>query len=136
MKSSLASTYRTHPVHRFPWLAIETGHDALARALLQASEHGSEPGLLVIDGFSGLPWSDFIGRLRAALAGSSAEIRWLCTDTCLRSPAELQAMLAASLTRDPVFGRLFHGEVEDFWVPEQIASLRQQIERGGDGTLT
>lgn len=134
MKSSLSSAYRTHPVHRFPWLAIETGHDALARVLRQASEQGSGPALLVIDGFSGLPWSDFIEGLRTALAASHTEIRWLSTDRCLRSPAELQALLAASLTQDPVFGRIFRGDLEDFWVPEQLASLREQItHQAGDG---
>lgn len=136
MKSSLSSTYRTHPVHRFSWLAIETGHDALAMTLLQASEQGAGPRLLVIDGFIGLPWSDFIERLRTALAASLTEIRWFNTDICLRPPDELQSLLAASLTQDPVFGRLFRGDLDDFWAPKLVASLREQIMDGADESLT
>jgi hypothetical protein len=136
MKSSLAATYRTLPVHHFPWLSIETGHTALAQALLQATDRISGAKILVIDGFIGVPWSYFISRLRAALAASVSEIRWFTTEMCLRPASEVQALLATSLTQDPVFGRLFRGELEDFWVPEQLTKLREQLAAGTNESLT
>ena len=136
MNSSLASTYRTHTVHHFSWLAIETGHTAFAQALLQAISQLSGPKILVIDGFIGVPWSDFISRLRAALTTSVSEIRWFTTETCLRPASELEVLLAPSLTQDPVFGRLFRGDLQDFWMPEQLASLQEQLTAGADESLT
>lgn len=136
MKSSLSSVYRTHPVHRFPWLAIETGHFALTQELVRAIDQLSGPKILVIDGFIGLPWNDFIDRFRAALAGSVSEVRWLATETCLRSANELQTRLETSLTQDPVFGRIFRGDLEEFWVPEQLASLREQLAASTDESIT
>src|SRR5258708_1657569 len=126
MKSSLASTYRTHPVHHFPWLTIETGHTGLARVLLQAISQQSGPKILVIDGFIGVLWSDFLSRFRAALTASFANIRWFSTETCLRPTSELELLLAPLLTHDPVFGRLFRGDLQDFWIPEQLTNLQEQ----------
>ncbi len=136
MKSSLSSAYRTHPVHLFPWLTIETGHFALAQALLQAINQLPGPHILVIDGFIGLPWHDFITRFRAALTDHVSEVRWLSTETCLRPSHEIQALLESSLTQDPVFGRIFRGTLEEFWVPEQLAALQTRLATNAAEHLT
>jgi mannose-6-phosphate isomerase class I len=136
MKSSLSSAYRTHPVHLFPWLTIETGQFALAQALLQAINQLPGPHILVIDGFIGLPWHDFITRFRAALADHVSEVRWLSTETCLRPSHEIQAMLESSLTQDPVFGRIFRGTLKEFWVPEQLAALQTRLATNAAEHLT
>jgi mannose-6-phosphate isomerase class I len=136
MESSLNS-YRTHPVHRFPWLMIETGHAALARMLIEASNQLAAPKILVIDGFVGLPWGDFMDSFQATLARyTPLEIRWLATESCLRPAAEIRAMLETSLTDDPVFGRLFRGELEEFWLPERLAELRACIAENVDESIT
>ncbi|GHO46829.1 class I mannose-6-phosphate isomerase [Ktedonospora formicarum] len=134
---SASSTYRTYPVQLFPWLTIEEGHNALARTLFQAIKQVSGKKIVIIDGFVGLPWDDFITRLRAAFADlTTDETRWLSTETCFRSESEINQLISTSLTDDPVFGRIFHGDLRDLWQPERLNQLQNNIEEGGGNIIT
>ena len=119
--------YRTHPVHIFPWLAISTGHDALAADLRQRLADGDGPPRVVIDGFVGVQWDVFIGRLRDALARRDIRARWLSTEECFLPPPQIDGILAPTLTDDPVFGRLFHGRLEDLWDAERADAVRRDV---------
>ena len=137
MEVSNASTYRTHPIQLFPWLSIETGHVALAEMLLQAVQPVTGPKLLIIDGCVGLPWDSFISELGVALEKQTQEkISWLSTETCFRPEHELQVLLESSLTTDPVFGRLFHGDLRDFWLPERLTNLQSRVEEVSEDAIT
>ena len=127
MKSSISSHYRTHPVHTFPRLSLRTGHVALVQVLSAALAQLEGPRILVLEGFVGLPWHDFLSNLRAELVKSAWDISWLSTETCLRPAREIQTLLESSLTSDPVFGRLFHGDLQEFWRPEALAHLQAQL---------
>lgn len=124
------TTYRTHPIHVFPWLHLEEGHTALARTLLHAITQQSSPGLLVIDGFVGVCWNSFIDQLRSALHALAPEqdICWLSTETCFRSASEIRQLLAISLTDDPVFGRVFHGDLQDLWCAQHVEQLQHTLQ--------
>ncbi|GHO77865.1 mannose-6-phosphate isomerase [Ktedonobacter sp. SOSP1-85] len=136
-ESSATSKYRTHPIHRFPWLSIKEGHLALARKLFNAAKGLTGPKVVVIDGYVGLPWDSFIARLRVALQEVAQEraIRWLSTETCFRSASEIQHLLATSLTDDPVFGRVFHGDLRDLWQAERLEQLQRIVEEVHNDTI-
>lgn len=92
---------------------------------------------LVIDGFVGLPWNDFISRFRAAFADHNlSEVCWLSTETCLRPASEIQALLETSLTPDPVFGHIFRGDLQEFWLLEELARLRSRLTENADEKVT
>ncbi len=128
MKSSFSSGYRTHPVHSFPWLTLKIGHTALAHVLFEALSQLAGPRILVLDGFVGLAWSDFLYHFQAALEQDGRDITWLSTEKCFRPTSEIQSLLESSLTSDPVFGRIFHGDLQDLWQPEALARLQAQVE--------
>jgi mannose-6-phosphate isomerase class I len=123
------STYETHPVHIFPWLALQQGHTTLAHKLLEYLETTAHPALISIDGFVGLEWPVFIAGLQSALAVSQRAISWLSTDMCFLPAEQIAAKLETSLTDDPVFGRLFHGGLEDLWDTERQEALCQSVEQ-------
>ncbi len=122
-----APTYRTHPVHLFPWLDARRGHAALTAALQQRASASETPGLMVIDGFVGIEWDRFIDGLRAALDDRGVTAQWLSTDQCFLTPTDIDQQLAPTLTADPVFGRIFHGHLEDLWDGERVDALRRAI---------
>lgn len=136
MDSSVATTYRTHPVHVFPWLHVEEGHHALVETLNQMESEVPGSGLLVIDGFVGLPWDTFISALQAAFHQNTQQVYWHSTERCFRPAPEIYALLETSLTLDPVFGRIFHGKLEELWVSEKVAELREALAQREDGSLT
>ncbi len=136
MESSASSVYRTHPVQLFPWLTIETSYSILAQTLFQAVNRSAGPKIIVLDGFVGVRWHDFILSLRDAFGNCEQELRWLSTESCLRPAREIEQLLATSLTQDPVFGRIFHGNLQDLWLPEQQARLQTAVEEGDDNCIT
>ncbi len=136
MKSSASSVYRTHPVQLFPWLSLEAGHDILAQTLLQAVRRSTGSKIIVVDGFIGVRWHDFIARLRAAIGDCEQELRWLSTESCFRPAHEIQQLLSTSLTQDPVFGRIFHGDLQDLWLPEQRMQLQTAVEEAESDQIT
>ena len=128
MHSTFAESYRTHPVQTFPWLTLQTGHAALAATLVQELQPSGTPQLLVIDGFIGLRWNDFIQHFKQTLSAYPQEICWLSTETCFRPADEIQQLIESSLSTDPVFGRMFHGQLQEFWQSGALTQLQARIE--------
>jgi len=121
------SSYRTHPVHICPGLAIQQGHASLAQRLLELIQKTPQHPLISIDGFVGVEWSVFLAGLQTALAPAHLEIRWLSTEECLLPADQIEQHLQPFLTEDPVFGRLFHGRLEELWDADAAAALRSQV---------
>ncbi|MBA2677902.1 MAG: class I mannose-6-phosphate isomerase [Ktedonobacteraceae bacterium] len=134
MESS--SAYRTHPVQLFPWLSLETGYSVLAQTLFYAVNQVAGPKIIVLDGFVGVRWQNFMACLRDALKDCGQEVRWLSTEPCFRPAREIEQLLTTSLTQDPVFGRLFHGDLQDLWLPEQQARLQTMAEDAHSDRIT
>ncbi len=127
--------YRTHPVHVFPWLDLRAGYDALATELARRVAQVAAPGLIAIDGFVGVPWDLFADRLRAACARRVLAARWLSTERCFLSSTQIDDLLAPTLTDDPVFGRIFHGHLEELWDTREVAAIRRDVEGCQDLTV-
>src|SRR5690242_554511 len=106
--------YRTHPVQRFPWLQLERGYTALGVYLAaRMREEGSRH--IAIDGYSGVRWEHFIDALGHALREHGLAPRYVCAEACFQPEANLDQMLRPFLTGDPVFGRLYHGHIDELW---------------------
>jgi mannose-6-phosphate isomerase class I len=117
------SSYRTHPVHDFNWLRIRSGFDALAAELKHRVQQSTRP-VVAVDGFLGVRWDLLAARLRAAVERVGLEADWLPTASCLLPPKQISELLQLHLTRDPVFGRLFRGDLSDLMDQERVAGLR------------
>lgn len=117
------SGYRTHPVQEVAGLDIAAGYEVLAQEMAAALARGES---VVLEGFSSVPWED----VRAKLHPLLPEARWLETDGCVWPPERLTSLLAPTLTDDPVFGRLFRGELADLWDPAAVEKLRAEVRSG------
>ncbi len=117
--------YRTHPIHVLPDLAVGAGYDALAARLRRAVTEVGPRTLVVIDGFVGVEWATFTAALTDVLDRMDLDARLFSTETCFLPPSRIDALLAPTLTQDPVLGRLYHGHLEEFWDPERVAELRR-----------
>jgi mannose-6-phosphate isomerase class I len=123
----VAATYRTHPVHVMPGFAVGEGYDALAADLQRRLERAGPCPLVVIDGFIGTRWDLFVAGLRAALERRGLTARWHSTAACFLSASRIDAILAPTLTDDPVFGRLWRGHLEELWDAGRVAALRRAL---------
>ena len=117
--------YRTHPVHRFPWLQLAQGYTALAAYLLTEVREGVP--LVAIDGFSGIRWAPFIEALCQALRADNLEPLLIDAETCLLPEGEIEQLLRPFLTNDPVFGRLYHGHLDELWDETAATAARRRI---------
>lgn len=119
--------YHTHPVHTFPWLPVQAGYDTLVQELQARINEITKPALVVIDGFVGLQWDAFISSLRSAFQCCGLTARWLSTEQCFLPSAQIEDLLAPSLTTDPVFGRLFRGHLQELWDKQRTEALRKEV---------
>jgi mannose-6-phosphate isomerase class I len=123
----VAATYRMQPVHVMPGFAIGEGYDALAADLQRRLERRGPRPLVVIDGFVGTQWDLFVAGLRAALERRGFTARWHSTAACFLSASRIDAILAPTLTDDPVFGRLWRGHLEELWDAGRVTALRRAL---------
>jgi mannose-6-phosphate isomerase class I len=122
------SSYRTHPIHDFPWLNIARGYSALSRMLTHISTE-TPASVITIDGFSGVEWEKFITQLRVEFAAQNINPCWLSTESCFLSSEQIEELLQTTLTPDPVFGRIFRGHLEELWNSDCVTELRATIEQ-------
>lgn len=123
----MATTYRTYPVHLFPWLQLSRGYQSLAALLRAHVEKHSGPLTIAIDGFSGVRWDLFLTGLCQELDASGVPTTCFSTEGCLPSETVLLDMLQPFLTDDPVFGRIFHGHLADLWDGACLDQLRREV---------
>ena len=122
--------YRTHPVHRFDWLDIQKGHEALAARIheyVTTARVKTVAPLVALEGFIGVRWELFVNRLRDALADRGITGNWLATDTCFLHADRIDELLRPALTDDPVFGRLNRGHLEDLWDSTRVAERLTEV---------
>ena len=121
------SAYRTHPVHETPGLTLEAGYEPLANRVRRCVEEAGPRAVVVIDGFTGVPWATFVTTLTDALTHAGLSADWYSTETCFLPSARIDALLARTLTQDPVLGRIYHGHLDELWDAEPVAELRRSV---------
>lgn len=112
--------YNTLPDYPLAEGQILGGYPALARHLLAGDFR-----LWIFDGMSGVAWGRFQAGLQEVLSGE--QIYFLDVAQARRSPDALRSLLAESLDNgDSVFGKLYEGDLLDFFLPESLDALREQ----------
>jgi len=121
----VSPTYRTQPIHTMPNFVVGEGYEVLAARVCERIAAAGPRPLIVIDGFVGTQWAAFIAHLRAALGDVGVAACWRSTVDCFLPPSRIDALLAPVLTDDPVFGRLYHGHLEEWWDAGRVETLRR-----------
>ncbi len=118
-----AGAYDPYPAHRLEPGLIEMGAAALARELAGAASGSTRA--VVLDGYVGVRWEELRAALDRAFTADGVSATWLDVRDALRPESEIEALVAPFLGGDdPVFGRLFEGELHEFFDAAKLAKLR------------
>jgi predicted NBD/HSP70 family sugar kinase/mannose-6-phosphate isomerase class I len=116
--SAIKDSYDVFPAYKLAIGKIETGFDALAKEI---ALHKT----VVIDGYSGVLWDEFINQLNKALIATNVNPIWFDIISCLKPEMLINEMLTDNLNgNDPVFGKRYTGELADFYESEKIKLLK------------
>ena len=123
---------------RFPYIEAGTPEEcltewsAIGRDLIRRAERAAgERAVLVIECYPGV----FLGEIERALSEAMPAAVCLSTESLLRSPEEIDALLLPSLGDDPVFGLMNSTEIVDFFLPEKLRAAQQRCAAAKDGVL-
>jgi mannose-6-phosphate isomerase class I len=112
-------SYDSHPRYPVAGGQVQSGFAALADAVVRGA-----PGTLAIDGPAALRWDGFLARLVSELEQRGVTTETLDARIFLAPWDEIRRRTAASAPPgDPVFGRIFEGELVDLF-----AELPQGLE--------
>ena len=96
---------------------VQAGYNSLAQSLLSEQ-------ILIIDGFGGVLWGTFRRNLQRSFDLYNKKIVWYDVAACLKTPNEINGMLTANLNgNDPVFGKKYQGNLNDFFDEKKLRSL-------------
>lgn len=110
--------YDIYPTFQLDQRKISCGFSGLARWI-------AEQEAVVIDGYSGVLWDQFVDRLNRHIKAQGVQADWYCIDAALKEEEELKKLKAPYLGGgDPVFGRRFEGELKEFFDEEKLADLK------------
>ncbi|GGB18039.1 class I mannose-6-phosphate isomerase [Mucilaginibacter rubeus] len=100
---------------------IYTGYKTLANWII-ACNHD-----IVIDGYSGVYWDVLICNLNDEFAASNIQANWINVNKALK-PESIIHEITANYDGgdDPLFGKLYDGELSDFFYVEKLKSLKPE----------
>ena len=97
---------------------IHSGHDALAERLRECNR-------VVIDGYAGVYWERFREELDRTFRQRGIRVNWVSTESALKAPEDIDQLLTPFLGGDdPVFGRIYAGELLDFFDRDRLERLK------------
>src|SRR5882724_10099977 len=123
---------RTPNYDKFPVVEIPDGAgkawrgwSAIAAQLsTRAGPSDRTPHVLAIECYAGV----FEEEIRAGLRAAFKDTLWIDSRDALLPPAEIDRLVGPDLgADDPVFGYLTRLQLEDFFCPERVASIRARI---------
>ena len=115
------SSYDKHPVVQVGTAdEVRAGYSAVRTGLRDLGR------VMAVETYPGVLARDIEPLLTADLVVDVSE--------AYRTPAELDVLVAADLTDDPVFGRLSAFGIADFFDPERLAALRARVD-AHEGTV-
>ncbi len=97
---------------------VYRGFDSLAEKI-------RDEKIVIIDGYGGVFWEFFRIKLQNALQSKNKKIFWYNIDTCLKTPEEINTLVAKNLNGDdPVFGKKYKGNLEDLFDEEKLSLMQ------------
>lgn len=98
---------------------IHTGFDSLAEFI------ASTPGNIIIEGYTGVYWLNFIKQTNDCLKKHRVLINWRDISTCYKPAREIEKLIKPYLNNpDPLFGKIYPGELVDFFDQQKLADFQ------------
>ena len=84
---------------------------------------------IAIDGHLGVPWKEWAKALEQALQRQKLRPEIVDMISCWKSSSAIQRMVRPNMPKDPTFGRIYDGKLEDFFNLKKIDSLYKKLDR-------
>lgn len=113
-----AGEYDIYPVHDLGAGTVSSDFAELARRIAGC-------GKVIVDGYVGVRFDDFVSRLNEALAALGVKTLWWSVDSALKSPEEVDKLIEPYLGGDdPIFGFRAKLSLSDFFDAGKLAAIR------------
>lgn len=117
-KAPAAGEYDIYPVHDLGAGSVSSDYRELARRIAGC-------GTVIVDGYVGVRFDDFVSRLNEALAALGVKTLWWSVDSALKSPEEVDKLIEPYLGGDdPIFGFRAKLSLSDFFDAGKLAAIR------------
>ena len=111
-------SYDIYPAFPLSGASIGIGYSALAKAV-------KDQQTIIIEGYGGVLWDELINSLNAVFTNQNKKITWYDAAAAFKSEEEINEMLNPYLGGDdPLFGKIYEGELIDFFDPGKLAAFR------------
>jgi len=121
-KNNSPSGYDVYPTFKLDDNLIEVGYETLADWI-------AEEESVIIDGYGGVLWEDFVSQLNQHLQDKGKSVNWYCVDAALKDDDKIDQMVAPFLGGDdPIFGHRYPGGIEDFFESDKLERVNVDSE--------
>lgn len=116
-KESSISSYNIYPSFKIQE-PINIGYESLGQYVLDAGVN------FILDGYGGVQWEIVRKSLDKFFISNEIEANWIPIENCLKSEKEVDQLISSSLgDDDPLFGKIYPGELRDFYDEDKLADL-------------
>lgn len=113
--------YDIYPTFKLASGLIHTGFESLANWIATQEK-------VVIDGYGGVYWQHFVDKLNEQFIRKGIRVNWMCVDAAWKDEAEINELVESYLGgEDPIFGKVYPGELKDFFDRERLKKLRPKM---------
>ena len=114
--------YRVYPAHQLGPNTLGWGFASLAEQFVGFQQ-------VRIDGFVGVFWDKIREGLQAVFTHKNMSVAWIDVSLAHKSAALIEELVKPFLGGDdPLFGKRYHGDLLDFFDPDQLFSLQPDPE--------
>jgi len=118
LKPHVKDSYDIYPAFPLSGNSIGTGYAAFADAI-------KDQQTIIIDGYGGVLWDELVNSLNVVFTSLNKKVIWYDAGAAFKSEVEINKMLEPYLGGDdPLFGKIFPGELIDFFDPGKVAAFR------------
>ncbi len=111
--------------------AFPAGENRLFTGFASLAGRLRNENLVMIDGYGGVFFADFVNNLVAALTDIGISVTTISVESALRDPPEIEALLEPFLGgNDPLFGTRCTLELSDLFCPERLAQMSSVPDSG------
>jgi mannose-6-phosphate isomerase class I len=116
--------YDIYPALPLPPDKIKSGFSQLALTIANEKK-------VIIDGYVGVFWEQFISGLASELRGQNRNVRFYDVRSALNTEAEILEITKIAMgEKKSIFGKRYPGKLKDFFDPEKLALIKPELTEG------
>ncbi|MBN9393384.1 MAG: class I mannose-6-phosphate isomerase [Chloroflexi bacterium] len=122
-ETAILEKYNIYPSYLIPNGQIQAGFDEIAKIIMAGIRVGQR--VFALDGYGANLWNNLQAGIEASLENASLTVSWLSTQDFFLPEEQFMKLVEPSLGGDdPIFGRLFEGNLSEFF---DLAPLQERL---------